>query len=47
MTDPEHLVKKVIILNDGTFRIDGGMLVYGVPKYYGRKETREYSSIPA
>jgi len=24
------------VLSDGTFRIDGGMLVYGVPSYYGK-----------
>jgi glyoxylase-like metal-dependent hydrolase (beta-lactamase superfamily II) len=27
----------VKLLSDGTFTIDGGMLVYGVPKYYGVK----------
>ncbi|MBN1539275.1 MAG: hypothetical protein JW939_03955, partial [Candidatus Thermoplasmatota archaeon] len=24
------------VLSDGTFQIDGGMLVYGVPRYYGK-----------
>jgi len=24
------------VLSDGTFQIDGGMLVYGVPSYYGK-----------
>jgi glyoxylase-like metal-dependent hydrolase (beta-lactamase superfamily II) len=26
----------VALLTDGTFQIDGGMLVYGVPKFYGK-----------
>ena len=30
------LARKAVLLEDGTFRIDGGMLVYGVPKYYGK-----------
>jgi len=29
--------KKIKLLSDGTFTIDGGMLVYGVPRYYGVK----------
>lgn len=27
---------RAVLLEDGTFGIDGGMLVYGVPKYYGK-----------
>lgn len=35
--DPEEgLAKDTKILSDGTFTIDGGMLVYGVPTFYGR-----------
>ncbi|MGA1848971.1 MAG: N-acyl homoserine lactonase family protein [Thermoplasmatota archaeon] len=29
--------KKVKLMSDGTFTIDGGMLVYGVQRYYGVK----------
>ncbi len=30
------LAEKIAVLTDGTFQIDGGMLVYGVPRFYGK-----------
>lgn len=32
----ETFAKRAVLLEDGTFQIDGGMLVYGVPKFYGK-----------
>jgi len=39
MPDEQENATKVRLLTDGTFEIDGGMLVYGVPRYYGKKVT--------
>ncbi|MEA3559823.1 MAG: N-acyl homoserine lactonase family protein [Candidatus Thermoplasmatota archaeon] len=36
MSDDLPTASRVKLLSDGTFRIDGGMLVYGVPRFYGR-----------
>ncbi len=36
MEDNEGIAKMARLLQDGTFQIDGGMLVYGVPKFYGK-----------
>ncbi len=36
MNQFEGVASRVEVLEDGTFKIDGGMLVYGVPKYYGK-----------
>ena len=36
MSDDVPTASKVKLLSDGTFQIDGGMLVYGVQKFYGR-----------
>ena len=37
MEQVDDMASRVEILTDGTFSIDGGMLVYGVPKYYGMR----------
>jgi glyoxylase-like metal-dependent hydrolase (beta-lactamase superfamily II) len=36
MTEDDITADRVELLSDGTFTIDGGMLVYGVPKFYGK-----------
>lgn len=36
MDQNDGIASKVEVLSDGTFNIDGGMLVYGVPKYFGK-----------
>ncbi|MGA1793483.1 MAG: N-acyl homoserine lactonase family protein [Thermoplasmatota archaeon] len=36
MSGKDSVASSAKVLSDGTFNIDGGMLVYGVPSYYGK-----------